>query len=41
MRAKLGVALVYLEKAAAIVAIVVPAVRGVASIMGVSLTGTK
>jgi hypothetical protein len=35
MRVKLGIALAYLEKAAAIVAIVVPALRGVASVMGV------
>ena len=41
MRVKLGNALVILEKAAAVVAIVVPAVRGVASIMGVNLAETK
>lgn len=41
MRAKLGIALANLEKAAAIVAIVVPAVRKVASILGVSLTETN
>jgi len=40
MRGKLRNALVILEKAAAVVAIVVPAVRGVASIMGVDLTET-
>ena len=41
MRVKLKNALVVLEKAAAVVAIVVPAVRGVASIMGVNLAETK
>lgn len=41
MRVKLRNALVFLEKAAAVVAIVVPAVRGVASIMGVNLAETK
>ena len=41
MRVKLRNALVILEKAAAVVAIVVPAVRGVASIMGVNLAETK
>lgn len=41
MRETLESALVFLEKAAAVVAIVVPAVRGVASIAGVNLTETK
>lgn len=41
MRVKLKNALVILEKAAAVVAIVVPAVRGAASIMGVNLAETK
>lgn len=41
MRAKLGIALAYLEKAAAIVAIAVPAIRGVASVLGISLAETK
>ncbi len=41
MRAKLSTALAILEKAAAIVSIVVPAVRGIASIAGVSLTETE
>ena len=41
MRVKLKNALVVLKKAAAVVAIVVPAVRGVASIMGVNLAETK
>ena len=41
MRETLESALVFLEKAAAVVAIVVPAVRGVASIASVNLTETK
>ena len=41
MGVKLETALTNLEKAAAIVSIVVPAVRKVASIMGVNLTETK
>lgn len=41
MRVKLGIALANLEKAAAIISIVVPAVRKVASIMGVGLTETE
>ena len=41
MRGKLRNALVILEKAAAVVSIVVPAVRGVASIMGVNLAEVK
>lgn len=41
MRETLKNALAILEKAAAVVAIVVPAVREVASIMGVSLTEAK
>ncbi len=41
MRAKLGTALAVLEKVAQIIAIAVPAVRGIASIAGVSLTETK
>ena len=41
MREKLKNALVFLEKTAAVVAIVVPAVRGVASVMGVNLTETE
>lgn len=41
MRAKFSTALAFLEKAAAIVAIVVPAVQRIASIASVNLTETE